>query len=432
MKLLKIKLLILILACFFSQAIASAPQNLLQITDTSVPSSVVPQRHSCLWNSVDFDFFMETMSESKDILKGKSAFVELDQNSHVMIVGDLHGDFISFLAIVNQFNKFIGTLPEKDRKKAHLIFLGDLVDRGPNSINIIRNIAQLIIENPENIIVLRGNHEWDSSLNERYGFKAECQAYYDAGKPDAPLYSLIEEFFQYLPICAKIGNCYLMHGFVPHHETKNEFILPKKIIGELKLPIDPRALSPTQRNFIEQVLWNDLHEGALRHKEGRFQGTFSFSESYVNDFFRKRGITIIRGHQIIAPEPDRNVFTIFSSYFNYQLEKFKENDGRISIKRYSTTPFFKTPIAYLATIAPQNKVTPIHLEEFELIEALDGISDYLNKREVERILQAFCCAQEKYKPSEEFLIFRHKIEEKTKVADSSPTEPVPTSSTDSE
>jgi serine/threonine protein phosphatase 1 len=40
-----------------------------------------------------------------------------------------------------------------------LVFVGDLIDRGPDSVRVIKFVKKLQEQNPENIFVILGNHE---------------------------------------------------------------------------------------------------------------------------------------------------------------------------------------------------------------------------------------------------------------------------------
>lgn len=65
-------------------------------------------------------------------------------------IGDIHGQFDTLKRLMRR----IPFRPEVDT----LVFMGDLVDRGPNSRDVIEYVYRLQQE-ASNVIVLRGNHE---------------------------------------------------------------------------------------------------------------------------------------------------------------------------------------------------------------------------------------------------------------------------------
>lgn len=79
----------------------------------------------------------------------------------IVAVGDLHGDNDAWLAIA----RAAGVVDAKGRwsgGKATLVQLGDVVDRGPDSLKILRHLMKLQREAPKmggRVIVLVGNHE---------------------------------------------------------------------------------------------------------------------------------------------------------------------------------------------------------------------------------------------------------------------------------
>lgn len=67
------------------------------------------------------------------------------------LIGDIHGEFTKLLGLMNQI--FTDFNAEEDE----FIFLGDYIDRGPDSYNVIQYIAELTLSCTVHCI--RGNHE---------------------------------------------------------------------------------------------------------------------------------------------------------------------------------------------------------------------------------------------------------------------------------
>lgn len=70
----------------------------------------------------------------------------------IYAIGDIHGCLSHLENLFDLIN------PDLDRHQ--LVFMGDYIDRGPNSAGVVDFIINLKKKyNPENIICLMGNHE---------------------------------------------------------------------------------------------------------------------------------------------------------------------------------------------------------------------------------------------------------------------------------
>lgn len=105
----------------------------------------------------------------------------------VAVIGDVHGQVDKVRKIVDRLRR------REDYQERWLIFIGDLVDRGPNPKGAIDLVLELIHEHPKTI-VLAGNHElamsgalrlvetptdcdWSSRWLDHYGSEATFASY---------------------------------------------------------------------------------------------------------------------------------------------------------------------------------------------------------------------------------------------------------------
>ena len=91
--------------------------------------------------------FIDPKKEYKIEISPLSKKVLNLKKNRVLIVGDIHGD-------IKALNKIIEIAEEKE---AFLIFLGDVIDRGPDSLKVLLKIKELV-KNKKALLLL-GNHE---------------------------------------------------------------------------------------------------------------------------------------------------------------------------------------------------------------------------------------------------------------------------------
>ncbi len=76
--------------------------------------------------------------------------------SHVYAVGDIHGcaDLVEPM-----LEALDADIDARDADDAHLVFLGDYIDRGPDSARVLKILRKLEALYPGRVICLMGNHE---------------------------------------------------------------------------------------------------------------------------------------------------------------------------------------------------------------------------------------------------------------------------------
>lgn len=135
--------------------------------------------------------------KSEDAVSRKNPFTGI-----ITVVGDTHGQYDDFVQIFQ--NNKIGGFPSEQNQ---FVFNGDIVDRGPNAVEILMTLLFAKLQCPTSVHILRGNHE-SRYGTKHYGFLKEVLKKYDEAVFDKFL-----EFFDTLPICAVIeNNTFVTHG----------------------------------------------------------------------------------------------------------------------------------------------------------------------------------------------------------------------------
>jgi serine/threonine-protein phosphatase PP1 catalytic subunit len=226
------------------------------------------------------------------------------------VVGDLHGSLFSMLRIFSQ----IGYPPSE-----RFLFLGDYVDRGEYSSEVIFALFALKVLYPDHVFLLRGNHEC-RSLTGLYGFRKDCEA--ALGRQ---VYDAVADSFLGMPIAAVLNRrVFCVHGgFSPAFKSRED-------IFKIVKPIDD-PVSGTESD----LLWSDFEAFVDDFEENLARGSgYIYGPKNTADFLKRCEFdTIIRSHQTADDGVrwdfghDGGCLTVFSAIDYMGLV----NDGGIAI-----------------------------------------------------------------------------------------------------
>lgn len=157
----------------------------------------------------------------------------------VVVIGDIHGQYFDF----RQMMRDLGIHTHAEVQPT-LIFLGDYVDRGAFSCEVLLYALSLKVSNPTRTILLRGNHEC-SAVSSYFGFKDECEAKYGR-----TIFHRFLNCFQAMPIAAivptSVGRFFCCHGGISPN------------VQNLKdVEAFPRFVDPGMNGLLCDLLWAD-------------------------------------------------------------------------------------------------------------------------------------------------------------------------------
>jgi len=147
----------------------------------------------------------------------------------LIIIGDLHGSYASFVRILLRLRK-LKVFNENClfKEDYHLIFLGDLVDRGNYGLEILTLIFMLKLLNPNNVHINNGNHE-EERINGFYGFKMELLAIFGSIE-GTKIWNGFNDIFKLNHSAVMVENpnlkkeyTYLSHGGYPIEDATKTF-----------------------------------------------------------------------------------------------------------------------------------------------------------------------------------------------------------------
>ena len=216
--------------------------------------------------------------------------VEVKPFGQAVIVSDLHGDLESLVQILKDAN-FLWKINQG--KKTLLIFLGDYGDRGIYSAEVYYVVLKLKLLFPEQVILMRGNHEGpEDLLASPHDLPMQFQARF--GEEWKRTYSGIRELFKHLYNAVIVEERYLMiHGGLPPQAKTLEDLA----YAHIKHP---------KQTLLEDMLWSDPTE-TIKGVCGSPRGAGKlFGEKVTNQVLRRFNVKVlIRGH-----EPCRDGFKI--------------------------------------------------------------------------------------------------------------------------
>ena len=259
----------------------------------------------------DEKFVLELVNEAKSVLMEGSPIVHI--SSELIVVGDLHGNFHDLLRILA-----VNGLPPFRK----YLFLGDYVDRGEFSLDVIFFLYVLKINFPNHVTLIRGNHEFPA-VNKLYGFYANIMKIYDS---DA-IWEAFNDSFNYLPICAFIDEQILcLHGGISMNVKLDS-------LNELSFPITKPS------NLIEDIVWSDPSENISTYIDNQRGKGVKFGAALLSKFMKTNGIKLlIRAHQCVdgyKSHFNNAVLTVFSSSCygdNQNRGGFAYIDDTLSVK----------------------------------------------------------------------------------------------------
>ncbi|ELP86455.1 serine/threonine protein phosphatase PP1-2, putative [Entamoeba invadens IP1] len=220
--------------------------------------------------------------------------VELILQTPITIVGDLHGQFTDLVRIFQRN----GIPPDQQ-----YLFLGDYVDRGKSGVEILCLLFALKLKYPDNIYLIRGNHEC-AALNRIYGFHDECLRKYG----HLAVWNAFVSTFNVLPFSAVIDSKILcIHGGI------SPKLLQLSQLTKINRPVDI-----PEEGLITDVLWADpiLEENGFGPNE-RGTGCY-FGLDVLCNFLNENGLQLlIRAHEMVDGFAVLNgcCITLFSAPF---------------------------------------------------------------------------------------------------------------------
>lgn len=232
------------------------------------------------------------VNHSCNIFESEPTLLQISQE--LIVVGDLHGHLYDLLRILRNH----GLPPERN-----YLFLGDLVDRGEFSIETITLILAMKVEYPNNVFLVRGNHE-QLGMIQKFGFSNELNEVYKTRYLEATF----ARAFNQIPLAALVINSfYCVHGGIGPN-TKSI----------LQIMSASRPILDTHQEPAYSTLWSDPSKDIDGYRQNMRGSGYFFGTAAINDFLNSQNLKLlVRAHQCIAEGYEyslgHKVATIFSA-----------------------------------------------------------------------------------------------------------------------
>lgn len=214
-------------------------------------------------------------------------------NGPITACGDTHGQLYDVLHLFE-----ITGEPGSTR----YVFLGDYVDRGYYSSELICLLLCYKVKYPKDFFMLRGNHE-TRSVNREYGFLAEIRAKYASEE----LWKKFNELFDFLPIGAIIDSrLFCVHGGLDPSADD---------LGRIDDIV--RTEEPELDSEFAGILWGDPDESVEDWTRSKRRAGYLFNERHTKEFLRLNQLEkVIRSHEMADGYKmmfDNSLVTIWSA-----------------------------------------------------------------------------------------------------------------------
>lgn len=203
-----------------------------------------------------------------EIMREEGRLIRLPPDRRVVFVGDTHGDLEATEEVLRRFYW----------EDTVIVFLGDYVDRGPDSRGNLAALIQAKLAHPERIYLLMGNHE-------AWGVSPFVPADFWARLPRKEGESLAETLLL-LPLAAHHpGGVLALHGAFPDVERIED-------IGNVRLG----------SGDWRKITWSDWAEAPGYVLDPGSFGRPVFGEDFFYEMAERLGIRVlVRAHQPDAP-----------------------------------------------------------------------------------------------------------------------------------
>lgn len=229
---------------------------------------------------------------ARELLLSEPTLLELP--APIKVVGDIHGQYADLIRIFQT---------SRSPPESNYLFLGNYVGRGKRGLETILLLLCYKIKYPENVFLLRGNHEC-GSVSRVSGFYDECK-----WRHNIKIWNYFIDTFNCLPIAAIVSRkIFCVHGGL------SPGLLHMDDIRDIARPTDI-----PDHGLLADLLWSDPASGMEEDWEPNERGVGCYySKKVITRFLDRHGFDLVcRSHMVVEDGFEfyhgRSLVTIFSA-----------------------------------------------------------------------------------------------------------------------
>jgi bis(5'-nucleosyl)-tetraphosphatase (symmetrical) len=175
----------------------------------------------------------------------------MEIKSRTIIVGDIHG-------CIEEFDELIKTL-EYDKESDRLILLGDLIDRGPSSVAVVRRAREMDLE------CVMGNHEhkfmkWFKSMGSRNDVYDRKTHYTEFADEDVNYIARMSNYIELPDFNTVVAHAGLKSGVKLQNQSKDDLYYLRYVDSDGKF-ISLKKVSKLGKKAAGAHFWTEFWHG---------------------------------------------------------------------------------------------------------------------------------------------------------------------------
>lgn len=233
--------------------------------------------------------------------------IEVNENSKLVVFGTTQGAFHGLIRYLEQL-KNMGLINEDlkiTNPDYYLIFLGNVVNRSPYTLESFSIVLRLLQRNPENVIYLKGTNEFPDYWKQ-HTLRRELELRVNKlSSSSIPLQHEVDTFFSTLPMTLYCTIPFLSDATLYYFKCAG-FIEDERFF---KLIDAPRYASFLKQNTPHKLVAFDLHNG----KDNDPEANNLKSLAIVRDIRKRDSYEEMDGLRLMPPTKGITTWTVLST-----------------------------------------------------------------------------------------------------------------------